>query len=115
MRALALSMTGVLVTAAILAAPLRADTESVLSELNRKSGEERLKALIEGARKERVLSFYGSAPLGTAQDVLKAFNTRYPFVEVRYTRLGAPSTDRTKDYREIHQPYGRPAARWLSR
>jgi iron(III) transport system substrate-binding protein len=91
MRALALSITGILLTAAILAAPLRADPESVLSQLDRKSGEERLKALIEGARKERVLSFYGSAPLGTAQDVLKAFNTRYPFIEVRYTRLGAPA------------------------
>src|ERR687893_212448 len=68
-----------------------ANTEALLSELNRKPAEERLKALIDGARKERVLSFYGSAPLSTAQDVLKAFNARYPFVEVRYTRLGAPA------------------------
>lgn len=72
-------------------AHLWADLESLLLELNRKPAEERHKGLVEGARKERVLSFYGSAPLSTAQDVLKAFNTRYPFVEVRYTRLGAPA------------------------
>jgi iron(III) transport system substrate-binding protein len=84
----------VLALSFVLAVSLRlagANTEAMLSELNRKPADERLKALIEGARKERVLSFYGSAPLSTAQDVLKAFNNRYPFVEVRYTRLGAPA------------------------
>ena len=68
-----------------------ADTKTVLGELNRKSPEERLKILTEGARKERVLSFYGSAPVSNSQDVIRAFNKLYPFIEVRYTRLGAPS------------------------
>jgi iron(III) transport system substrate-binding protein len=67
------------------------DTEAVLGELSRKSPEERLKILTEGARKERVLSFYGSAPVSNSQDVIKAFNKVYPFIEVRYTRLGAPA------------------------
>jgi ABC-type thiamine transport system substrate-binding protein len=67
------------------------DSEAVLGELNRKSAEERLKLLTDGARKERVLSFYGSAPVGNSQDVIRAFNKVYPFIEVRYTRLGAPA------------------------
>lgn len=68
-----------------------ADTEAMLGELSRKSPEERLKILTEGARKERVLSFYGSAPVSNSQDVIRAFNKLYPFIEVRYTRLGAPA------------------------
>ena len=42
------------------------DSEAVLGELNRKSAEERLKLLTDGARKERVQSFYGSAPVGNS-------------------------------------------------
>ena len=67
------------------------DSEALLAELNRKSPEEKLKILTEGARKERVLSFYGSAPVSNSQDVIRAFNKLYPFIEVRYTRLGAPA------------------------
>lgn len=78
---------------AVLWNPIRAygDVETVLSEVNRKAGEERLKILTEGARKERVLSFYGSAPVSNSQDVIRAFNKIYPFIDVRYTRLGAPA------------------------
>ena len=78
---------------AVLSTPFRAhgEVETLLAELNRKPAEERLRILIEGARKERVLSFYGSAPVSNSQDVIRAFNKHYPFIEVRYTRLGAPS------------------------
>ena len=50
------------------------DVEPLLAELNRKPAEERLRILTEGARKERVLSFYGSAPVSNSQDVIRAFN-----------------------------------------
>ena len=53
------------------------DAEALLGELNRKPAEERLKILTEGARKERVLSFYGSAPVSNSQDVIRAFNKLY--------------------------------------
>ena len=78
---------------AVLSTPFRAhgEVETLLAELNRKPAEERLTILTEGARKERVLSFYGSAPVSNSQDVIRAFNKHYPFIEVRYTRLGAPS------------------------
>jgi iron(III) transport system substrate-binding protein len=67
------------------------DVETILSELNRKPAEERLKLLIEGARKEHVLSFYGATPISFSQDIINAFNKLHPFIEVRYTRLGAPA------------------------
>ena len=83
----------ILFVLAVLSIPFRAqgDVETLLAELNRKPAEERLRILIDGARKERVLSFYGSAPVSNSQDVIRAFNKHYPFIEVRYTRLGAPS------------------------
>ena len=83
----------ILFVLAVLSIPFRAqgDVETLLAELNRKPAEERLRILTEGARKERVLSFYGSAPVSNSQDVIRAFNKHYPFIEVRYTRLGAPS------------------------
>lgn len=67
------------------------DAETDLIEINRKPAEERLRLLTDGAKKERVLSFYGSAPVNNSQDVIRAFNKLYPFIEVRYTRLGAPA------------------------
>ena len=84
---------GLLFGLVVLAIPVYVfgDVETLLSEINRKPAEERLKLLIEGARKERMLSFYGSAPISTSQDVINAFNKLYPFIEIRYTRLGAPA------------------------
>lgn len=67
------------------------DAETDLIEINRKPAEERQRLLTDGAKKERVLSFYGSAPVNNSQDVIRAFNKLYPFIEVRYTRLGAPA------------------------
>ena len=50
------------------------DAETDLIEINRKPAEERLRLLTDGAKKERVLSFYGSAPVNNSQDVIRAFN-----------------------------------------
>ena len=91
MRCTLTKLFAVVVLASWCSTAAYADTEDVLGELNRKSAEERLKILTEGARKERVLSFYGSAPVSNSQDVIRAFNKVYPFIEVRYTRLGAPA------------------------
>jgi iron(III) transport system substrate-binding protein len=68
-----------------------ADVESLLAELNRKPAEERMKSLIEEAKKERVVYYYGSTTVSDMQDIINGFNREYPFVEVRYTRLGAPA------------------------
>jgi len=71
--------------------PARGDVESVLGEINRKPAEERTKILVEGARKEGVAYYYGSSSAADIQELLKGFNRSYPFVDVRYTRLGGPS------------------------
>src|SRR5262245_26489779 len=70
---------------------MAADIESTLTEINRKPPEERSKILMDGARKERVVSYYGSTSMSDLQDLFKDFNQKYPFIEVRYTRLGAPA------------------------
>jgi iron(III) transport system substrate-binding protein len=85
------TMSIVFIAAVLVPFPVHGDVEPLLAELNRKAAEERLRILTEGARKERILSFYGSAPVSNSQDVIRAFNKQYPYIEVRYTRLGAPS------------------------
>jgi iron(III) transport system substrate-binding protein len=68
-----------------------ADVESLLTEANRKSIAERNKILIERAKVERIVNYYGSTSTGDLQDLFKGFKQQYPFIEVRYTRLGAPA------------------------
>ena len=68
-----------------------ADVEGLLAEINRKPPEERRKILTDGAKKERVVYYYGSTSMGDMQDLFKGFNQQYPFIEIRYNRLGAPA------------------------
>ena len=68
-----------------------ADVEGLLTEINRKPPEERRKILTDGAKKERVVYYYGSTSMGDMQDLFKGFNQQYPFIEIRYSRLGAPA------------------------
>jgi iron(III) transport system substrate-binding protein len=76
-----------------LAAPAqaRANVESLLAEINRKPPEQRLKALAEGAKKEGVVHYHGATNVNDMQDLLTGFRRQYPFIDVRYTRLGGPS------------------------
>jgi iron(III) transport system substrate-binding protein len=71
--------------------PARADVEPLLAEINRKPPEQRLKLLTEGARKEGVVYYHGATNINDMQDLLRGFRKNYPFLEVRYTRLGGPS------------------------
>jgi iron(III) transport system substrate-binding protein len=71
--------------------PARGDVETLLSEINRKPAEERIKLLTEGAKKEGVAYYYGSSNSSDIQELVKGFSRNYPFVDVRYTRLGGPS------------------------
>jgi hypothetical protein len=63
--------------------------DSRLADINRKPTEQRLKALMEGAKKEGIVYHYGSINAPDNDELTRAFNKQYPFVEVRYTRLGA--------------------------
>jgi iron(III) transport system substrate-binding protein len=89
----ALSLSCLIALCIRLASPERAcaDVESVLAEINRKPAEERLKLLTEGAKKEGVVFYHGATNLNDMQDLLRGFRKNYPFVDVRYTRLGGPS------------------------
>jgi len=65
------------------------NVETLLTDINRKPAEQRLQALMEGAKKEGIVYHYGSINAPDNDELTRAFNKQYPFVEVRYTRLGA--------------------------
>ena len=71
--------------------PSRADVESLLAEINAKPAEERLKTLVDGARKEGVLYYNGATNLSDVQEITRGFTKSYPFIDLRFTRLGGPS------------------------
>jgi len=80
------------VTVWLLSAELHgaeATVESLLADLNRRPAEQRLKALVEGAKKEAVIHHYGSINAPDNDELTKGFSKQYPFIDVRYTRLGA--------------------------
>src|ERR1043166_7146657 len=52
--------------------PSRADVESLLAEINAKPAEERLKTLVDGARKEGVLYYNGATNLSDVQEITRA-------------------------------------------
>ena len=66
-----------------------ANVESLLAEINRKPAEQRLKALVEGAKKEGLIHYYGSINAPDNDELTRGFTKQYPFIDVRYTRLGA--------------------------
>src|SRR5262245_30090369 len=65
------------------------NVETLLADINRRPAEQRLKALAEGAKEEGIVYHYGSINAPDNDELTRAFNKQYPFVEVRYTRLGA--------------------------
>jgi iron(III) transport system substrate-binding protein len=65
------------------------NVETLLADVNRKPPEQRLKALMDGAKKEGVVYHYGSINAPDNDELMRAFTKQYPFVDVRYTRLGA--------------------------
>jgi iron(III) transport system substrate-binding protein len=73
------------------AAFVSGQVESLLEEINRKPPAERVKLLTEGAKKEGLVHYHGATNLNDMQDLLRGFKKRYPFIDVRYTRLGGPS------------------------
>jgi iron(III) transport system substrate-binding protein len=65
------------------------NVEALLADINRKPAEQRLKTLMEGAKKEGIVYYYGSINAPDNDQLMRAFTKQYPFMEVRYTRLGA--------------------------
>ncbi len=59
----------------------------VLAKLNKLSPEQRRKALIEGAKTEREVTWYSSVQAVQMGPIAKAFNKRYPFLTVNRYRV----------------------------
>ena len=75
----------------VMSPAARADVETLLAEINAKPAEERLRVLIEGAKKDGILYYYGATNLSDVQEITRGFTKMYPFIDLRFTRLGGPS------------------------
>ncbi|MGH7771580.1 MAG: ABC transporter substrate-binding protein [Candidatus Binatia bacterium] len=59
----------------------------ILAKLEKLSPEKRQKALIEGAKAEKEVSFYSSLQVQQIEPFIKGFNKRYPFIKVNPYRV----------------------------
>jgi iron(III) transport system substrate-binding protein len=86
---------GCIVLAAVLSLPAKshgASEKSAGELLQRYSGlspEERKRALETGAKKEGLVSFYGTISVSDAQVLTDKFQQQYPFLKVRHIRAGS--------------------------
>jgi iron(III) transport system substrate-binding protein len=62
------------------------DAEAILSKVNALPAKQRMEVLVEEARKEGFIEWYGSLLVPEATQMIGKFNQRYPFVEVKYAR-----------------------------
>lgn len=72
-------------------APAQVSVDRVLASANRLPAPERTARLVEGARKERLIEWYGTIPFNQARELINPFRKRYPFIELKYTRGGSSS------------------------
>src|ERR1041384_5547082 len=64
--------------------PAEPNIEALLADINRKPPDQRLKALIEGAKKEGQVLHYGSTNAPDNDEITRGFIKHYPFIEIRY-------------------------------
>jgi hypothetical protein len=62
------------------------DAEAILTKVNALPAKQRTGVLVEEARKEGFIEWYGSLLVPEATQMIGKFNQRYPFVEVKYAR-----------------------------
>jgi iron(III) transport system substrate-binding protein len=65
-----------------------ANAEDLFVPLNKLAPAERQQKLIEGAQKEGEMMVYSSSGLEEIRALVKAFNKKYPFLQVRYNKKG---------------------------
>ncbi len=58
-------------------------------EAGAETEKERVKKLIEGAKKEGTVMFYGSTPTKDGRVLIKPFEKKYPFLKVKHYRAGS--------------------------
>ncbi|HEY7317618.1 MAG TPA: extracellular solute-binding protein [Candidatus Binatia bacterium] len=59
-----------------------------LKDLERLTGKEREAKLIEGAKRESLLVYYGTIAIDQSTELLNAFKKQYPFLKTEYYRSG---------------------------
>ena len=74
----------------VLGGIARGDVTEILGKINSRPSPEREKLLIENARKEATLTFYGATNTRDLQEIVGAFNRHYPFIKVSFSSLGGP-------------------------
>jgi iron(III) transport system substrate-binding protein len=66
------------------------DVAEVLGKINARPPPERERLLTENAKKEAALTFYSGTNSRDLQEIVTAFNKRYPFIKVAFSSLGGP-------------------------
>ncbi|HWP58892.1 MAG TPA: extracellular solute-binding protein [Candidatus Acidoferrales bacterium] len=95
LRRMALLSAGAFLVLASSHRAQAASAEEVLAQINKLSGAERQKRLIEGAKKEGTVVVYSNQGLETIEAYAEGFQKKYPFIKVERTRLqGAKGLDR---------------------
>ena len=99
---------------AVMLPESRADIEILLAEINGKSAEERLRVLVEGAKKEGVLYYYGATNLMFRQESLRKISTKnlttsLPSCSLIYNSAKVKPAKVPKSYEELLNP------RWKGR
>ena len=66
--------------------------EDLLEELNRLPYAERQRRLEDGAKKEREVVWYSTMNREDSLEIIRAFESDYPYLKVSYITAGAPQT-----------------------
>ncbi len=81
------SLLALISVAAPAPAAAQESAGQILAKLEKLSAENRQKALVDGARSEKEVTFYSSLQTVDAEPYVKAFNKRYPFLKVNIYRV----------------------------
>lgn len=78
----------------LLAAHARAQKtpEDLLEEINRLPASERQRRLEDGAKKEREVVWYSTMNREDSNELIRAFETDYPYLKVNFVTAGGPKT-----------------------
>ena len=78
----------------LFASDLRAQKspEDLLEEINRLPASDRQRRLEDGAKKEREVVWYSTMNREDSNELIRAFETNYPYVKVNFVTAGGPKT-----------------------
>ncbi len=68
--------------------PVYSDVQALVNQINGLSESQRSRVLLDEARKEAIVYWYTDIQPRNAEEILKLFNERYPFLKIEFVRLG---------------------------